>query len=228
MKKTKKLAVVMGFLFLLAVIATAVPTFAATTGGWTASKARYSFLTSGQEKIFNKSVQGLTGVTYKPVALLAKQVVAGTNYVFLCQGTTVTAKPVKGWYILKANRNLKGKVSLVSIKRLKVATIKVNTNPRQGIASGGLWINAFRNKPEALAKGIYKIFSKGIEKYVGYELRPITLLGSQPVAGRNYRYLCYGTGRAGADLFVVDIYKDLKKKCSLTSCKPFNLENYID
>ena len=91
MKKTNRLAVMIGVLLLLVIVTTAVPAFAATSGGWTVSKASYSFLTSGQKKIFNKAVKGLTGVTYKPVALLAKQVVAGTNYVFLCQGTTVTA-----------------------------------------------------------------------------------------------------------------------------------------
>ena len=94
MKKTNRLAVMIGVLLLLVTVTTAVPAFAATSGGWTVSKARYSFLTSGQKKIFNKAVKGLTGVTYKPVALIAKQVVEGTNYVFLCQGTTATKKPV--------------------------------------------------------------------------------------------------------------------------------------
>ena len=227
MKKRSKFAAVMGFLFLLAVITTAVPTFAATAGGWSVSTARYSFLTSGQEKIFNKAVKGLTGVTYKPVALLAKQVVAGTNYVFLCQGTTVTAKPVKAWYILKANKDLKKKVSLLSVKKIKLSSVKVSKNPRQGAIDGGLTITAFKNKPEALSKSVLKIFSEGIKEYVGFQLRPITLLGTQVVAGKNYRFLCYGTGYAGKDLFVVDIFKDLEGKCSISSCNPLNLEKYV-
>lgn len=228
MKKKNKLAVMMGVLFLLLTVTTAVPAFAATSGGWSVSKARYSFLTSGQKKIFKKAVNGLTGVTYKPTALLAKQVVAGTNYVFLCQGTTVTKKPVKSWYILNVNKNVKNKVSLLSAKKIKVSSVKVKKNPRQGTIDGGLDITVFKNKSKALSKSASKVFSKGIKKYVGYELRPVTLLGTQVVAGMNYRFLCYGTGYAGKDLFVVDIYKDLKGKCSISSCKPLNLEKYVN
>ena len=228
MKKTNKLAAAMGFMFLLAVITTAIPAFAAMTGGWTVSKARYSFLTSEQEKIFDESVKGLTGVTYKPAALLAKQVVAGTNYVFLCQGTTVTRKPVKAWYILNVNKNTENKVSLLLIKKIKVSSIKVTSNPRQGNTDGGLEITSFKNKPKALSKNILKIFSKGIEKYVGYELRPIALLGTQIVAGKNYRFLCFGTGHAGKDLFVVTIYNNVNGKCRLSSCKPLDLEKYVN
>ena len=229
MKKTKRLAVVMGLLLLLAAVTTAVPAFAATSGGWTVSKARNSFLTKGQKKTFNKAVKGMTGVTYKPTALLAKQVVAGMNYVYLCQGTTVARKPVKAWYILKVNKDLKNKVSLISAKKIKLNKVKTAKNPREDIASGGLEITKIKNKPKkALSKSVRKVFSKGTKSYVGYELRPIALLGTQVVAGKNYKFLCYGTGYAGKDLFVVDIYKNLKGKCSISSCKPLKLEKYVN
>lgn len=227
MKKTNRLAVMIGVLLLLVTVTTAVPAFAATSGGWTVSKANYSFLTSGQKKIFNKAVKGLTGVTYKPVALLAKQVVAGTNYVFLCQGTTVTAKPVKGWYVLTANKNLKKKVSLLSVKKIKLTSIKTGKNPRTETLDGGLQIASVKNRSSALTKSVRKVFLKATKTYTGYELRPIALLGKQVVAGTNYRILCYGKNHASADLFVLKIYKNLKGKCTITSCKPLKLEKYV-
>ena len=64
--------------------------------------------------------------------------------------------------------------------------------------------------------------------HAGYELRPISLLGTQVVAGQNYRFLCYGAGPAGKDLFVVDIYRNVKGKCSISSCKSLDLEKYIN
>lgn len=67
-----------------------------------------------------------------------------------------------------------------------------------------------KNKSAALSKGARKVFKKGAEKYVGYDLRPVALLGTQVVAGKNFKFLCYGTGKAGSDLFVVDIYQNLK------------------
>ena len=204
---------------------------AASPGGWTVAKVRHSFLTSGQEKIFNKAVDKLVGVKYEPAALLAKQTVAGTNYVFLCQGTTVTAKSTKDWYILTASKSLKNKVTLRSVKKIKLSSIKTNKNPRTVTLDGGLQIVPVKNKPETLSASARKVFRNGTKNYVGYNLRPIALLGTQVVAGKNYRFLCYaagiGTNAASKDIFVVDIYKDVKGKCSVSSCRSMKLEEYV-
>ena len=125
----KSIAVLCALLVLIMSIA---PTgaLAATPGGWSVSKARCSFLSAGQEKIFNKATKGLTGVAYQPVALLAKQTVAGTNYVYLCQGKAATAKATSAWYILTASKSLKNKVSLMSVKKMNIGNIKTGKNPR--------------------------------------------------------------------------------------------------
>ena len=219
----------------LILVAFSIPTLsvsaAASSGGWTVTKARYSFLTSGQEKIFNKAVDKQVGVSYEPVALLATQVVAGKNYVFLCQGTTVTAKPKKAWYILTASKSLKNKVTLRSVKKITLSSIKTARNPRKGTSDGGLSIVLVKNKPQALSASARSVFRKGTEDYVGYDLRPIALLGTQVVKGANYRFLCCGAGfgsnSASKDIFVVDIYKDVNRKCSVSSCKPLKLEKYM-
>lgn len=228
MKRRSRLAAILITILMLTIVVSSVPASAATAGGWSVSKARYSFLTSGQQKIFNKAVKKVTGVSYQPVALLAKQVVAGTNYVFLCQGTTVTAKPKKAWYVLTAYKDLNKKVTLSSVKKIKLGKIKVNENPRGEILEGGLKITKFKNKPAALSAPVRIVFNKGIENFTGNELRPIALLGTQVVSGMNHKFLCYGTGAAGADLYVVDIYLDLEGNCSLTNCAPLNLEAYVN
>lgn len=201
---------------------------AANDGSWSASKARYSFLTSSQKKTFSKAVKGLTGVEYKPVALLAKQTVEGTNYIYLCQGTTVTEKPVKSWYVMSANKDLKKKVSIRSIKKLKVSKIKTNKNPRTETLPGGLEIVGVKYRSKALSPAVRKVFKKAIKKYTGFELRPIALLGTQVVNGKNYRILCYAKNNSTKDLFVVEIYKNSSGKCKLTSCKSLDLEDYVD
>ena len=221
-----RLTAVFVTLVALYMIAFTVPASAAVPGGWSVSKVRYSFLTSGQKKTFKKATKKLTGVSYKPVALLAKQTVAGTKYVFLCQGTTATRKPVRAWYVLTAVKDLKNKVTLSSVRKIKVGSIKTQENPRTQTLDGGLQIVAVKNKSAALSGSVLKIFKKGIQKYVGYELRPVALLGTQTVAGNKYRVLCYGTGQAGSDYFVVDIYKDLKGNCSVSACDPLDLEKY--
>lgn len=63
----------------------------ALAGGWT--KAEDPTVTDELSIMFNEALEGLTGALYTPLALLETQVVAGTNYKFLCSGKTVTATP---------------------------------------------------------------------------------------------------------------------------------------
>lgn len=209
-----------------------MPVSAATAGGWNVSKARYSFLNKSQKTVFNKATKGLSGASYKPVALLAKQTVAGTNYIYLTQEKTITAKPKTTWNILVAGKSLDNKVSMLAVNTIDLSDIKTNKKPRKGTPDGGLQIVKVKNKSKALSKKVRKIFKKGIKKggkkYKKYKLRPIALLGTQVVAGKNYRFLCYGKTSSGGDIFVVDIYKNLKGKSKASSCKPLNLEKYTE
>lgn len=227
MRKTKKLAVVMGFLLLMAVITT-VPVFAAKSGGWSVSKARYSFLTSGQEKMFNKAVKGLTGVSYKPVAVVMKghEESIGSAYLYLCQGTTVTKKPAKAWYLMCVLKNEKKKISVEYINKIKVSDIKTRSDETSEYSSKDICV--VKNKPAALSKEARDVFNKGTKKYVGVDLRPIALLGTQIVAGKNYRFLCSGIALGEKDVYVVDIYKKTNGKCKVTFCEPLDILSYIE
>lgn len=225
-RSTKTIALVLAFAMVLT-FTVFMPVSAKTSGGWSVSKARYSFLNKDQKVTFKKAINEMTGVSYKPVAVLAKQVVAGTNYIYLAQGKTVTAKPKSAWYILSAYKALDNEVSLNSSKKINLSKIKTNKNPRTETTSGGLEIVKVKKSAKALSKKAWKVFKKGTKKYVGYSLRPITLLGTQIVAGKNYRFLCYASGHAGKDIFVVDIYENLKGKCKITLNEPLNLEGYL-
>lgn len=52
-------------------------------------------LNQHDKDVFNKAFEGFTGVGYTPNTV-STQVVAGTNYRFFCDYTTVTATPKKG------------------------------------------------------------------------------------------------------------------------------------
>ncbi len=58
------------------------------------------------------------------------------------------------------------------------------------------------------------IFNKAVEGTDYADYTPVTLLATQVVAGRNYKFLC--TDAAGAE-FTVVIYRDLSDNCSVTS-----------
>ena len=88
-------------------------------GGWAA--AEVTEITSDELVVFDKVFEGWTGVGYTPVMLLGSQLVAGTNYAFLCKGTTVTETPVTSWYIVYIYEDLQGNAKLLDIVNLELA-----------------------------------------------------------------------------------------------------------
>ncbi len=73
---------------------------------------------------------------------------------------------------------------------------------------------------------IKEAFHQAKENYVGMELTPIVYLGSQVVAGMNYKLLCKGnmiTQNPTTKLVSVTVYKDLDGNCSILDVKDFDL-----
>ena len=66
---------------------------AGTAGGWTVWTESTGLLPKDAGAAFDEAMNGFVGVGYPPAVLLGKQVVAGTNYAFLCAATRVTAEP---------------------------------------------------------------------------------------------------------------------------------------
>lgn len=67
---------------------------------------------------FDKAMEGFVGVGYKPVALLGTQLVAGTNYYFLCMATPVVPDPVSHWATVTVYADLAGNAEIISITAL--------------------------------------------------------------------------------------------------------------
>ncbi len=58
-------------------------------GGWTINAENIAEIPQDVQDALAKAAEELTGCTYEPVALLASQVVSGTNYCLLCRLTPV-------------------------------------------------------------------------------------------------------------------------------------------
>ena len=91
-------------------------------GGWTVVEpAEAASLPSDIQKVFDSALEGFTGAGYTPVALLATQVVSGTNYAFLCTQTLVTADPVTNYAVVTIYNTLDDQASIQSINALDLA-----------------------------------------------------------------------------------------------------------
>ena len=92
------------------------------TGGWTASSdCGENALTEEERDIFSKATENLTGVSYKPVATLATQLVSGKNYAVLAVGATTTETPVYNIYILTIYKDLSNESKVTSIAVLDLS-----------------------------------------------------------------------------------------------------------
>ena len=82
-------------------------------GGWEMPEDKT--VTPELKEMFETAVEGLLGVTYEPLELVATQLVAGTNYMFYCNGTTVTNPPETKPYFVTIYQPLEGAPEILAI-----------------------------------------------------------------------------------------------------------------
>jgi len=92
---------------------------AATLGGWQTQTD--TTVTDEARAAFDKAMTELVGVNYVPVALLATQVVSGTNYCLLCQSTVVYPGAQMNYCLVYLYEDLDGKVEITNIVSLDIA-----------------------------------------------------------------------------------------------------------
>lgn len=127
MKKMVSLLTVLALVMTLCVSASAEMMI----GGWEIYPAQSARLTEEAQaepmmtdealEAFEKATEQLDGAVYTPVALLATQIVAGTNYCILCQVTPVTPDPVPVWALVYIYADLQGNAEIMNVYELYIA-----------------------------------------------------------------------------------------------------------
>ena len=90
-------------------------------GGWTVSED--PAVTEELQAVFDKGLEGLTGVSYVPVAYLGSQLVAGMNHAFLCQATVVYPDAVPYYAIVYLYQDLEGNVTVLNIADFDIGAL---------------------------------------------------------------------------------------------------------
>ena len=75
------------------------------------------------QKAFEKAVAEFDGNELEPMALLATQLVSGTNYAILCHSTLVTAEPVTAVDVVTVYEDLDGNAEITNICTLDPAEL---------------------------------------------------------------------------------------------------------
>lgn len=202
----------------------------AVVGGWAMNEKPAVVLSTEEQEIFAKASAGYTGVELEPVTVLATQLVSGTNYAYLCIATTETANPTTYWVLAVVYNNLEGNATVTSVKDIDLANTKVTENVQDTSKLVGAWEVAIPSNAIVLPEDVNQAFAEAAENYADVTLSPMALLGTQVVAGTNYKILCQGTANtedSQAALYVVDLYVDLKGNAELTSVQVFDLLAYV-
>jgi len=85
-------------------------------GGWTVNEDNPTEIPQEVMTAFNTAMDGFTGSVLEPVAYLASQVVAGSNYCLLCKSTPVTLNPTAGYVFVYIYADLEGNAQVLRIE----------------------------------------------------------------------------------------------------------------
>ena len=201
-------------------------------GGWEIPSEIFGTELTNEDKELFEEAAGDTG--YEPAAILGTQVVAGVNYLYLCLDPGKTDGDQPSWQAALIYRDPGQKVSLSSVFPFDLTELPEADEKEKGMLVGG-WSVYVPEKPAnqaVLPEEAYQAFQKAMKDWEGPDMEPLTLLGSQVVAGMNYEILCRGSGDDEKDghagLYAVRVYADLSGGAEVTECRLLDLTKLFD
>lgn len=87
----------------------------AVSGGWELHDNEANALPEDVQTAFDKAVENLDGNELEPTVLLGTQVVAGTNYAFLCFSMIQTEETITGIQVVTVYEDLEGNAEVANI-----------------------------------------------------------------------------------------------------------------
>ena len=181
-------------------------------GSWTVSDEQVApAIPDDAKQALDDATAELTDVGYEPLAYLGSQVVAGSNYGFLCRATTASAQPQTKLCTVKVYRDLAGNSSILESKDVAISsytTDEVLSYAPDGLAGG--WHIDPDLAPAALPEDVQSAFDKATVGLNGISYQPLAYLGSQVVAGTNFALLCNvnSVAEGASALAIVTIYEN--------------------
>lgn len=190
-------------------------------GGWEIYDNEANVLPEDVQTAFDKAAETFTGSELKPVSYVASQVVAGTNYMILCEAATTTQQPETSYQMVVVYADLEGNAEITQIKEFDLTeyTDGNNTEISAEQLAGG-WQVAEDRSSVVIPQEAKDVFDKAAGNLDGNELEPMALLGTQVVAGTNYAFLCFSTLQTEETINgiqVVTVYEDLDGNAEITN-----------
>ena len=180
-----------------------------TLGGWEIPED--TAMNDDLMQIFDDAIAPLKSYFYCPVMLLSYQVVAGTNYAFLCKDGIKSDSTSSEYIITYVYVDINGDVSFLGDE-------KIDLPGATGADVTGGWAYSM---DADITPEIEDIMSKATTTLTGATYEPVAYIGSQIVAGTNHAILCTSSPSVaeldGETTYVlVYVYEDLDGNCEIT------------
>ncbi|MCR5212622.1 MAG: hypothetical protein K6C41_08745 [Lachnospiraceae bacterium] len=188
------------------------------TGGWNMPIQNAVELPKDVKAGFDK----VAGKDLVPVALVAQQVVSGTNDMILCR---------KGneYRMITLYRDLQGTSSITNDVPFVLTDYTNGGDKLQTTPLAGGWHTPSELTSIPLPDDAKTAFKNASLGFSGNNIESMALLGTQVVAGMNYAVLCRVTPdveNAVSTVQVIIIYSDPQKSASITSFSPVDPKKY--
>lgn len=133
------------------------------TGGWVINNDFDGTDDANAMSAFEKATEDLDGYRYDVAAVLGSQIVAGTNYLYLCRAEMVVPDAKPEYVILKVYEDLEGNAEITGILRLLEGKEGWEYNDA----------NPYMDENEEIKVA----FDKALEGLTGVEYKPIAYIG---------------------------------------------------
>ena len=203
----------------------------AIVGGWTVNgEVTGDALSEAERKVFEAATGTLTGVTYTPIAVLATQVVAGTNYAFLAKAKTLVPGSEAYWTVVKVYKDLAGSCTMTGVKTIDPVNVATAGLSTYETLAGGWSVPDAVSNAVTVPEDAYAAFSKANAYYTSIGFWPAALLARQVVSGTNYRFICLGATMEGSDqraIWVIDVSEDLEGSARISEAVFLDILTYV-
>ena len=202
-------------------------TQAAVTGGYTLNTDMQACtIPEDAQTAFDNATKSMQ-YEYEAIALLATQVVSGTNYQFLAKVTNASNTYLA---VITVYADLDGNCSVTDEDDVELADIADSEDEPEAseVLEGGWTINSDVAAGAKIDEDVQKAFDSAMEGLVGASYEPIVVLGSQVVSGTNYEVLCKETlaDANGTEMLAVVILNvDLDGNSSILKIVEFDLDD---
>lgn len=175
---------------------------------------------------FNEAIEKQTEWQFEPLALLGTQVVAGTNYMFLCKYTPMDEAIDASYKVVVIYEDLEGVATLSQVRDFDVFQYAgKDIEETSEMLMGGWTVNT--STLDAKVRDEVGEAFENATKDSKAKYTPILVIATQIVSGRNYAVLSLKENTDGtASMNVLTIYQNLQKKAKVTANAYVNLADY--